>query len=267
MANSRQFHFHPGPFKWPSRTPGPLGHNDAATPNTTKALAGDTPGPLGINDHGTPASRFRDKGEPELNRSPGTRYAPRTMSISQAGLRFIWKEEYVKGISERLHWPRGASGVTLGAGYDMKCRSSNSIKKDLMSVGISEEQAKKVAKAAGLCGEAAKKFISEKENLDLIQLDESMALSLLKLTVKDYEGIVKTLVKVPLRQNEYDALVSFAYNPGGRFRSVANLINNGKVLDAVIKISGATTSGGKVLMGLVYRRSHEIDLYLNGNYR
>lgn len=33
----------------PSRTPGPLGHNDAADPSS-RAYLGDTPGPLGFND-------------------------------------------------------------------------------------------------------------------------------------------------------------------------------------------------------------------------
>lgn len=31
------------------RTPGPLGHNDAASPNLNRVLPGDTPGPLGTN--------------------------------------------------------------------------------------------------------------------------------------------------------------------------------------------------------------------------
>ena len=39
-----------------SRTPGPLGINDAADHNC-RSLKGDTPGPLGINDHATPLNQ------------------------------------------------------------------------------------------------------------------------------------------------------------------------------------------------------------------
>lgn len=53
MSGSR----HPGPTQHdlflmcaPARTPGPLGVNDAADPNTF-ALDGDSPGSLGVNDH------------------------------------------------------------------------------------------------------------------------------------------------------------------------------------------------------------------------
>lgn len=57
MANSRQPQFYRDPFQPPSLTPGPLGHNDAASPNAPKTLRIDTPGPLGINDHGCPSAR------------------------------------------------------------------------------------------------------------------------------------------------------------------------------------------------------------------
>jgi hypothetical protein len=54
MANSRR----PGilsapPCGVPSRTPGPLGHNDQGDPNVYSSF-GDTPGPLGINDYADP---------------------------------------------------------------------------------------------------------------------------------------------------------------------------------------------------------------------
>jgi LAS superfamily LD-carboxypeptidase LdcB len=42
---------------FPPRTPGPLGHLDAADPGAT-ALPGDTPGPLGVADYADPAAAF-----------------------------------------------------------------------------------------------------------------------------------------------------------------------------------------------------------------
>lgn len=47
------------PFQRPTRTPGPLGHNDAASPDTPMSFVGDTPGPLGINDLADPNVNIR----------------------------------------------------------------------------------------------------------------------------------------------------------------------------------------------------------------
>lgn len=48
------------------RTPGPLGHNDAAAPhNGLKHARGDTPGPLGINDHGAPNTHTNGSRAPQ----------------------------------------------------------------------------------------------------------------------------------------------------------------------------------------------------------
>ncbi len=53
MGGSYKFHVL-DPFNLCPRTPGPLGINDAATPERPDGLLGDTPGPLGCNDHATP---------------------------------------------------------------------------------------------------------------------------------------------------------------------------------------------------------------------
>jgi hypothetical protein len=42
------------PFQASPRTPGPLGHKDAADPSTPESFVGDTPGPLGHGDYGDP---------------------------------------------------------------------------------------------------------------------------------------------------------------------------------------------------------------------
>lgn len=62
MAYSRSpYHYGRDPFQKPTTTPGPLGHNDAASPDTPAAFVGDTPGPLGINDHADPNVHERAK--------------------------------------------------------------------------------------------------------------------------------------------------------------------------------------------------------------
>lgn len=62
MATSRSPHpLRRDPFQRPTLTPGPLGRNDAASPDTQRTLVGDTPGPLGIKDHATPRLQPRPK--------------------------------------------------------------------------------------------------------------------------------------------------------------------------------------------------------------
>jgi hypothetical protein len=50
------------PFKIATRTPGSLGHNDAASPDTPLWFLGDTPGSLGVNDYADPFSVGRGAG-------------------------------------------------------------------------------------------------------------------------------------------------------------------------------------------------------------
>lgn len=65
-------------------------------------------------------------------------------------------------------------------------------------------------------------------------------------------------------QNEFDALVSFAFNIG----SIDKLIANGTRTKAVIaeKILLYNKAGGKVLTGLTKRRQAERELFLSGAY-
>jgi lysozyme len=77
-----------------------------------------------------------------------------------------------------------------------------------------------------------------------------------------YERIVTSKVKVPLNQNQFDALVSYTYNTGGS-QTLFNLINK-KAPASEIKNWFETkyiTGGGKVLAGLVRRRKAEAELY------
>jgi hypothetical protein len=61
--------------------------------------------------------------------------------------------------SRWLHWPGGASGVTLGRGYDMKNRTAAKIKPDLTASGVDATLATSFAGGAGKSGNAAKTFV------------------------------------------------------------------------------------------------------------
>ncbi|CAI0745551.1 Phage-related lysozyme (muraminidase) [Serratia entomophila] len=202
--------------------------------------------------------------QPPIGGSAG-RQGTGAMGISQSGLRFIFNIEAWRGVSNHLHWPGGASGVTLGPGYDMKARSIDSIKKIMIAIGLDSTTADKISAAAGLQQQQAKDF--SKENHNLVALTDTQETELLKFIVPAYEKSVRNKILVPLTQQEFDALVSFAYNPGSRLNNVAALINQSNISDAMTEIKRAITSGGKVMKGLINRRNYEVELYLNGNYR
>lgn len=185
-------------------------------------------------------------------------------SLSDDGLWFIFSHEAQAGTTNRLHWPGGASGVTLGAGYDMKGRSEAGIIADMKAIGLSDETAAGIAKAAGKEDSAANDFA--KDNRNVVDLTHEQEVGLLRHTVKPYEKMVRNSIKIQLSQNQFDALVSFAYNPAARWDSVTNFINTGKVDAAMSKIKEGIKSKGTVLPGLVHRRDDEVNLYQEGRY-
>ncbi|OYR11196.1 phage lysozyme family protein [Brucella rhizosphaerae] len=80
-----------------------------------------------------------------------------------------------------------------------------------------------------------------------------------------YEAAVKRLVKVPLTENQYGALVSFTYNLGETNLSKSTLLKriNSRAPIAEIERSWLqwNKAGGKVLNGLTRRRQAEVALF------
>jgi hypothetical protein len=167
-------------------------------------------------------------------------------------------------VSNYLHWPDGGSGVTLGPGYDMKEKSETEVVRDLMKMGLIADQAKKIAKGAGLSGIKAKEFCNSNHNL--IKLEDKQEFELMKIVVPKYETRVQNRITVDLLQQEFDALVSFAYNHGTVWRRITNPINHGKIAIALKEIKASNTSGGEFNRGLANRRAQEIALYTMGDY-
>lgn len=82
---------------------------------------------------------------------------------------------------------------------------------------------------------------------------------------RDAERAVNARVKVPLTQNQFDALVSFVFNVGGgAFASSTMLrkLNAGDYAGAAEQFPRWNKSGGKVLRGLTLRRERERSLFL-----
>jgi lysozyme len=96
--------------------------------------------------------------------------------------------------------------------------------------------------------------------------DKQQAEDLFKLTLKKYEDSVNGLFfNVILNQNQFDALVSFAYNVGPGALAGSTLYRKAKIntKDESIALEFAkwNLSGGKKSTGLTRRRKAESKLY------
>jgi lysozyme len=84
----------------------------------------------------------------------------------------------------------------------------------------------------------------------------------LRREIAKHEAYVIQLVTVEINQNEYDALVSFCYNCGpGNLKRLVVPLNRGDRLGTVKALSRYTRAQGRVLPGLVARRTREAALF------
>ena len=95
-------------------------------------------------------------------------------------------------------------------------------------------------------------------------LTEQQVTDLLAQDVQPAAAAVNNNVKVPLDQNQFDALVSFTFNVGvGAFTgsTLLKLLNQGQYDQVPDQLLRWTRAGGQVVQGLVNRRNNEIKLW------
>ena len=100
-------------------------------------------------------------------------------------------------------------------------------------------------------------------------ISEEDAGKLLRKDAQSAADAVHRMVKVPLNQQQFDALVSFVYNLGaGAFQTSTLLkdINAGNFGAVPGELGKWTHAGGRVLPGLVTRRQAEGRLFTKGKY-
>jgi len=84
--------------------------------------------------------------------------------------------------------------------------------------------------------------------------------SMLVHELQEYCNDVDIAVKVDLKQNEFDALVSWTYNLGPtnlNSSTMLRVLNEGKHDDVPTQIKRWNKAGGEVLKGLIRRRNAE----------
>ena len=100
-----------------------------------------------------------------------------------------------------------------------------------------------------------------------MSISEIEAHNLLLNDVRDAENAVNKFVKVPLTQNEFDALVSFVFNLGSGTLQKSTLLkklNAGDKDGASNEILRFCRAGDIILVGLEKRRKAERELFLKG---
>ena len=97
-----------------------------------------------------------------------------------------------------------------------------------------------------------------------MKITEAGADAILRQDLAKFERYVTDAVKVPLSQNEFDALVSFTFNLGPsnlRSSTLLRKLNAGDRAGAADEFLKWTKAGGKTLPGLVKRREAERALF------
>ena len=98
-------------------------------------------------------------------------------------------------------------------------------------------------------------------------LTDDQVLSLLARDVRRFEKAVTDAITNDLTQNQFDAIVSFAFNVGvSAFRGskLLKALNQGRFSDVPSELRKWTKAGGQIVQGLVNRREKEIALW-NGD--
>lgn len=94
---------------------------------------------------------------------------------------------------------------------------------------------------------------------------EAEAEAALRREIAKFENAVNTSVTVEINQNEFDAMVSLAYNIGAagfKRSSVLRRLNKGDRSGAARAFHMWNRGGGRILAGLVSRRAREAALFL-----
>lgn len=87
---------------------------------------------------------------------------------------------------------------------------------------------------------------------------------LLDQDMREFEAVVNKYVKVPLTDNQFSALVSFAFNTGeGAFQrsTLLKKLNKGDYVGAANELLKWRKGSSGILRGLVLRRKAELELF------
>lgn len=139
-------------------------------------------------------------------------------------------QAYYLKAEEHFSWPGGASGPTIGVGYDCGYETAESIKADWTGF-IDDARIARIIPAAGIHGAAGHAFVDAHRNDITITWQESLNQFSARELPK-WEAIVRANLPNTdeLSGDSFGALVSLAYNrgpsfdaPGSRYTEMRNI--------------------------------------------
>lgn len=244
----------------PAPTPDPTAFQAS---QAARPAGGGGPGVLGPVVPPAPPGLDAAAGTAPLLGAPGGG-AQAKLRLSPEGRRFIMREEGQGPATLVPHWPGGNSGVTLGFGYDLGGRTAAEVLADLQASGLEAAAAEAMAGAAGRTGDKAREWVAR--HAGAVRLTLSQREALFERTVPPYEAAVRRGVAVPVNPNEFDALVSFAFNagPGAFARSAfrAALNEGDRARAAELWADTRIPADPRLAAGIRGRRQREIALFL-----
>jgi len=122
-----------------------------------------------------------------------------------------------------------------------------------------ELEAYKCAAGVLTIGYGSTKGVKEGDTITQEEAD-----NLLLHEMNEYEGYINDAVTVDLKQNQFDALVSWVFNLGPanlKASTMLKVLNNKEYDDVPAQIKRWNKAGGKVLQGLIRRREAEALLF------
>jgi len=122
-----------------------------------------------------------------------------------------------------------------------------------------ELEAYKCAAGVLTIGYGSTKGVKEGDTITQEEADK-----LLLHEMNEYEGYINDSVTVDLKQNQFDALVSWVFNLGPanlKASTMLKVLNNKEYDDVPAQIKRWNKAGGKVLQGLIRRREAEALLF------
>jgi|TARA_R110002051_G_scaffold174958_3_gene245042 lysozyme len=96
------------------------------------------------------------------------------------------------------------------------------------------------------------------------EINQEHAEFMLTEEMPEYEGYINNMVKVPLEQNQFDALCSWVYNLGPtnlKNSTLLTVLNQERYKEVPQEIKRWNKAGGVVLNGLIIRRQAEALLF------
>lgn len=117
--------------------------------------------------------------------------------------------------SRRLHVPTDAGGLTVGRGYDMKARNEAEIRRHLVRAGVAAGDARRLARARGRTGAAARAFIVD-AGLEDFEIAPEAQLVLFRLVYDEIAADARRLATKPDVTRVYGATDWEALHPAIR---------------------------------------------------